>query len=74
MDNLEITESQEILLKITKIVETECAKDASALLEEGFVLLGVSTSFFEDNENRFVYSLGFPKPIVELSHWARANF
>ena len=74
MDNVEITKSQETLLKITKIVETECAQDASALLEEGFVLLAVSTSVFEDSENRFVYSLGFPKPIVELSHWARSNF
>ena len=74
MDNVEITKSQETLLKITKIVETECAQDASALLEEGFVLLAVSTSVFEYSENRFVYSLGFPKPIVELSHWARSNF
>lgn len=74
MANMEITKSQETLLKITKIIETECAQDASRLLEEGFVLLGVSTSVFEDNENRFVYSLGFPKPIVELSHWVRSNF
>ena len=74
MDNVDITKSQETLLKITKVVETECAKDASALLKEGFVLLGVSTSSFEDDENRFVYSLGFPKPIVELSDWARSNF
>lgn len=61
-------------MEITKIVETACAQDASALLEEGFVLLVVSTSVFEDSENRFVYSFGFPKPIVELSHWARSNF
>lgn len=74
MDNIEITKSQEILLKITKIVETECPQDASALLEEGFVLLGISASIFEDSENRFVYSLGFPKPVVELSYWARSNF
>jgi len=74
MDNVEITTSQEILLKITKIVETECPQDACALLEEGFVLLGVSASVFEDSENRFVYSLGFPKPMLELSDWARSNF
>ncbi|WP_041766303.1 hypothetical protein [Psychromonas ingrahamii] len=74
MDNVEITKSQEILLQITKIVETECAHDANALLAEGFVLMGVSNSVFEDSENRFVYSVGFPKPIVELSHWASANF
>lgn len=74
MDNVEITKSQEILLKVTKIVETECHQDACALLEEGFVLLGVSSSIFEDSENRFVYALGFPKPTVELSDWARSNF
>ncbi len=74
MDNVEITKSQEILLKITKIVETECPQDASTLLEEGFVLLGISTSIFDDSENRFVYSLGFPKPMLELSDWARSNF
>jgi len=74
MDNVEMTKSQDILLKITKIVETECPQDASALLEEGFVLMGVSSSIFEDSENRFVYSLGFTKPIVELSDWARSNF
>jgi len=74
MDNSEITTSQEILLQVTKIVETECAQDASALLAEGFVLLGVGNSVFEDNDSRFVYSLGFPKPIEELSHWANSNF
>jgi hypothetical protein len=74
MDNVEITKYQEIVLQITKIVETECAQDASALLAEGFVLLDVNNSVFEDSENRFVYSIGFPKPIVELSDWASANF
>lgn len=74
MHNSKITHSQEILLKITKVVETECAQDASALLVDGFVLLGVGNSIFEDSENRFVYTLGFPKPIEELSHWASANF
>lgn len=74
MDNVEITKSQETLLKITKIVETACVQDASTLLEEGFLLLAVSTCVYDDNENRFVYSLGFPKPIAELSQWARANF
>ncbi len=74
MHNVEITKSQEMLLQITKIVETECAQDASKLLADGFVLLGVSNSIFEDSENRFVYTVGFPKPIEELSHWARSNF
>ncbi|MDX2370198.1 MAG: hypothetical protein QNK36_17620 [Colwellia sp.] len=74
MDNSEITSSQEILLQVTKIVETECAQDASALLADGFVLLGVANSIFVDAESRFVYTLGFPKPIEELSHWARSNF
>ena len=74
MHKLEITRSQETLLQITKIVETECAQDANKLLTDGFVLLGVSNSIFEDSENRFVYTLGFPKPIDELSHWARSNF
>ena len=74
MKNSEITSSQEVLLQVTKIVETECAQDASALLADDFVLLGVGNSVFEDNENRFVYTLGFPKPIEELSHWARSNF
>ncbi len=74
MNNSEIISLQEILLQVTKIVETECAQDASTLLADGFVLLGVGNSIFEDNENRFVYSLGFPKPIEELSHWACSNF
>lgn len=74
MSNSEITHSQEILLQVTKIIETECAQDASTLLIEGFVLLGVGNSVFEDTENRFVYTLGFPKPIKELSHWASSNF
>ena len=74
MNTSQITSSPEILGQITKVVETECAQDASALLVDGFVLLGVGNSIFEDSENRFVYSLGFPKPIKELSHWASANF
>ena len=74
MSNSEITSSQEILLQITKIVETECAQDATALLADGFVLLGVGNSVFIDAESRFVYTLGFPKPIEELSHWVRSNF
>jgi len=74
MSNSEITTSQEILLQVTKIVETECAQDASALLADGFVLLGVGNSVFVDNDSRFVYSLGFTKPIEELSHWASSNF
>ncbi|MGS0675466.1 hypothetical protein [Shewanella sp. 0m-4] len=74
LDNLEIENSQAILLKITKVVETECHQDACALLEEGFVLLGINSNVFEDSENRFVYSLGFPKPLDKLSDWASANF
>ncbi|OUR81536.1 hypothetical protein A9Q75_07535 [Colwellia psychrerythraea] len=74
MSNSEITTSQEILLQVTKIVETECAQDASKLLADGFILLGVGNSVFVDNDSRFVYSLGFTKPIEELSHWASSNF
>ncbi len=74
MNHSEITSSQEILLKVTKVVETECSQDASLLLTEGFVLLGVGNSVFEDSEHRFVYTLGFPKPIAELSQWASSNF
>lgn len=74
MTNSEITSSADILLQVTKIIETECAQDASALLADGFVLLGVGNSVFEDSESRFVYSLGFPKAIEKLSHWASANF
>ena len=74
MNNSDINSSQEILLKVSKIIETECAQDASALLVDGFVLLGVGNSFFADTENRFVYTMGFPKPIEELSHWANSNF
>lgn len=74
MNTLEITSSQEILLQVTKIIETECAQDASALFAEGFVLLAVGNSIFEDSESRFVYSLGYLKPIEELSDWARSNF
>tara|TARA_B110000467_G_C18290269_1_gene464332 strand:+ start:1311 stop:1535 length:225 start_codon:yes stop_codon:yes gene_type:complete len=74
MEDSDIRSLQETLLQVTKIVETECAQDASALLTEGFVLLGVGNSVFEDNESRFVYTLGFLKPIEELSHWASSNF
>jgi len=70
----EATNSKEVLIKVTKIIETECAQDANALLLEGFILLGVGNSIFEDSESRFVYSLGFLKPITELSDWARSNF
>jgi len=74
MNISETTTSKDIQLQVSKIIETECAKDASALLAEGFVLLGVGNSIFEDSESRFVYSLGFIKPICELSDWARTNF
>ena len=74
MNNSEVKNSQETLFQITKVVETSCAQDASRLLADGFILLGVENSVFEDNENRFVYSLGFPKPIEELSQWARSSF
>ncbi len=74
MDSAQLTSAKEILLQVTKVIETECAQDANALLAEGFVLLGVGNSIFEDSESRFVYTLGFIKPIVELSDWARANF
>ncbi|GIU30474.1 hypothetical protein [Shewanella sp. MBTL60-007] len=74
MDKLTMDSAQEVLLKITKIVETECSQDASALLDDGFVLLAVNTNVFEDSENRFVYALGFPNPIDELSDWAKSNF
>tara|TARA_R110000744_G_C18861802_1_gene504087 strand:- start:65 stop:289 length:225 start_codon:yes stop_codon:yes gene_type:complete len=74
MQNSEITSSQEVLFQVTKIVETECSQDASALLADGFILLGVGNTIFEDSGNRFVYTLGFPKPIEELSHWARSNY
>ncbi|GAA5218598.1 hypothetical protein ACFSJ3_08600 [Corallincola platygyrae] len=70
----DVATAQETLLRITKIIETEVAKDASALLEEGFVLLGVAHSVFEDSENRFVYTLGFPKPLSELSESVRNNY
>lgn len=74
MDKLTMDSSQEVLLNITKIVETECSQDASALIDEGFVLLAINTNVFEDSENRFVYSLGFPKPVDKLSEWAKSNF
>ncbi|WP_028862570.1 hypothetical protein [Psychromonas aquimarina] len=74
MDKVEITKYQETLMQVSKIVETECVQDASKLLADGFVLLGVGNSIFEDSESRFVYTLGFPKPIEELSDWARCNF
>jgi hypothetical protein len=74
MNRSQITSSQEILLQVTKVIETECAQDVSALLVDGFVLLGIGNSIFDDSENRFVYSLGFTRPIAELSDWARTNF
>lgn len=74
MEHTEITKTQETLLKISKIIETECARDASFLLSEGFVLLGIANSIFEDSENRFVYSLGFPKPLSKLSESVLNNF
>jgi hypothetical protein len=66
--------SKELLLQVTKVIETECAEDASKLLLEGFVLLAVANSIFDDAESRFVYSLGFIKPLEELSDWAHSNF
>ncbi len=69
MDN--VTKEQEVLLQITKIIETECNHDANALLQDGFILLGVNKIDFEDNDNKFIYSLGFPKPLSELSEWAK---
>ncbi len=74
MNTVEAKSSKEVLREVTKIIETECAQDASALLTEDFVLLAVGNSIFEDSESRFVYSLGFTKPIAELSDWARSNF
>lgn len=74
MNNSKVISAQDVLLQVTKIVETECAQDASKLLDEGFVLLGVGNSVFEDIESRFVYTLGFPKPTEELSDWVRSNF
>ena len=69
MDN--ITKEQELLLQITKIIETECVHDANALLEDGFILLSVNKIDFEDDDNKFIYSLGFIKPLSELSEWAK---
>jgi hypothetical protein len=66
--------SQDLLHCITKIVETECSHDADRLLADGFVLLGVNRSIFDDSENRFVYSLGFPRPLDELPQWVRSSF
>ena len=51
MEPADKANAQAILFKITKIIETECANDASFLLSEGFVLLGVSNSIFEDSDS-----------------------
>jgi len=69
MDN--VTKEQEVLFQITKIIETECNHDANSLLQDGFVLLGVNKIDFEDDDNKFIYSLGFPKPLSELSELAK---
>lgn len=69
MDN--VSKDQEVLLQITKIIETECVHDSNALLQDGFVLLGVNKISYEDDDNKFIYSLGFPKPISELSEFAK---
>ena len=69
MDNIE--KEQEVLFQITKIIETEYVNDANGLLENGFILLSVNKIDFEDSERKFVYSLGFPKPLSELSDWAK---
>ena len=66
--------ADETLLQISKIIETESARDADQLLDEGFILLGVAKSIFEDSENRFIYSLGFPKDKSLLSAWVVNNF
>lgn len=66
--------AQETLLKVTKIVETQHAADADALLHEGFVLLAVSESSSERSEYRFVYSLGYPNSREHLSEWVINNF
>ena len=69
MDN--VTKEQEVLFQITKIIETECVHDANALLQDGFVLLSVNKIDFEDDDNKFMYSLGFAKPLSELSEFAK---
>ena len=66
--------ADDTLLKITKIIETESARDADKLLDEGFILLGVAKSIFDDSENRFIYSLGFSKDKSQLSEWVVNNF
>ena len=71
MDNVE--KEQEVLFQITKIIETEYVNDANGLLQDGFILLSVNKIGFEDTDNKFIYSLGFPKALSELSEWAK-NF
>ena len=66
-----VTKEQEVLFKITKIIETECKHDANVLLQDGFVLLSVNKIDFEDDDNKFIYSLGFPKALSELSELAK---
>jgi hypothetical protein len=69
MDN--IAKEQEVLLQITKIIETEHVHDANRLLDDGFILLSVNKIDFEDDDNKFIYSLGFAKPLSELPEWAK---
>ena len=71
MDN--VTKEQDVLFQITKIIETEYVNDANGLLQDGFILLSVNKIDFEDTEKKFIYSLGFPKPLSKLSEWAK-NF
>ncbi|WP_444926756.1 hypothetical protein ACJJI4_01125 [Microbulbifer sp. TRSA002] len=71
---MEEVKSLEVLQKITKIIETRHVGDANGLLRHGFVLMGVSEHSDEDSATRFLYTLGFPKPLSELSHWVEANF
>ncbi len=74
MEKIETTTSQDIFVTVTKIIETECYSDATELLKEGFVLLGVANNIYEDDGNRFIYSLGFLRPLDELSDWVKSNF
>jgi len=71
----EPSNTQDILLSVTKIYETEHSGDASALLSRhSFVLLGISENSFSDEENRFIYSLGYVGDPDEMSDWAKNFF
>lgn len=63
----------DILSKASLIKETWSHGDASSMIDDGFILIGVSPRP-KDSEYPFYYSLIWPGPIESLSGMARERW